>query len=98
MKVKITNLAKNPMQSGLAKNNKWQLSVMEEKPTRSINNLTGWTSSNDTKTQIELDFKSKEEAISYAKENNLEYVVSEAKPSTIKAKSYASNFIAPILE
>lgn len=98
MKVKIINLAKNPMQSGLGKNNLWLVTTFEEDNSRFINSLTGWTASVNTKTQIKLKFKSKEDAIQYAKSQNFEYVIEEANASTIKPKSYAENFIAPILK
>lgn len=97
MKVKITNLAKNPMQSGLAKNNLWFLTVLPQKNNRYIDKITGWTSSNNTKTQLKLKFASKEEAIKYAQENNFEYEICEANPSTLKEKSYSDNFTAPVL-
>ena len=97
MKVKITNLAKNPMQSGLAKSNLWLVSTIEESQTRSINDLTGWTSSNNTSTQLKIKFSSKDEAIKYAKQNNFDYVICEARKSTVKAKSYSENFPSTII-
>ena len=97
MKVKITKLAKNPMQSGLGKNNLWILSFFEESPTRSVNNLTGWTSSSNTKTQLKLKFRSKEDAINYAKDQKYEYIVNESNSNNIKTKSYSNNFTKPII-
>lgn len=97
MKVKITNLAKNPMQSGLAKSNLWLVSTIEESQTRSINDLTGWTSSNNTSTQLKIKFSSKDEAIKYAKQNNFDYVIYEARKSTVKPKSYSENFPSTII-
>jgi len=97
MKVKITNLARNPMQSGLGKKDLWVLTYKEDEQVRNINNLTGWTSCNDIKTQLRLKFNSKEDAIEYAKSQNFEYVIVEAKSSKEKAKSYVSNFTKPVL-
>ncbi len=97
MKVKITNLAKSPMQSGSGKNKLWLLTVIEDESTRSVNELTGWTSSSDTRMQLKLKFNNKEDAIIYAKGKNYQYVVDEANESIIKPKSYAQNFTAPIL-
>lgn len=98
MKVKITNLTKNPMQSGLGKNKLWLLTCFEEDNSRSINNVTGWTSSANTKTQLKIKFKTKEEAIAYAQSQKFEYVVCEANKPTVKSKSYSDNFTAPILK
>ena len=58
---------KNPMQSGLAKNNKWILEFKTKDPTK--NPLMGWESSSDTYTELKLEFSSKELAINYAKKN-----------------------------
>jgi hypothetical protein len=96
MKVKITKLAKNPMQSGFGKNNLWIIAMLDEDSNRSINELTGWTSNDDTRTQLQLKFKNKEDAIKYAKEQDFEYVIEEAKDLKVKAKSYASNFTSSI--
>ena len=65
---------------------------------RSINELTGWTSSKNTKTQIKLKFDNKEDAILYAKENNFEYEIYEANKSSIKEKSYSNNFTKLLLD
>lgn len=94
MKVKITNLANNPMQSGRGKENLWVLTFPNNSDDRTINEVTGWTSSKNTKTQMRLKFKNKEDAIEYAKSKGFDYEISEAKKSTAQksAKSYAQNF------
>ena len=46
-----------------------------------INPLMGWESSIDTMSEIKLEFYSKEEAINYAKKNNLDYYVIEPEKS-----------------
>ena len=45
------------MQSGLAKKDKWILEFKTKDPTR--NPLMGWESSNDTLTELRLEFSSK---------------------------------------
>ena len=45
---------KNPMQSGIAKNNKWVLEFITKDPTK--NPLMGWESSSDTLAEIKLNF------------------------------------------
>jgi len=52
----------------------------------------GWMGSNETDEQIKLKFKSKQEAICYAKKNKLEYFVEEVKETQIRPKNYANNF------
>ena len=73
MKVKIYKPVKSATQSGKKNTKSWILEYLEEDKTRSIDNLTGWTSSNNTQTQIKLNFFDKEEAINYAKKNNFQY-------------------------
>ena len=82
---------KNPMQSGLAKNNKWILEYKTEDPTK--NPLMGWESSSDTYTELKLEFSSKELAIEYAKKNKINFELIEPKIRKIVKKSYADNFL-----
>ena len=97
MKVRIYNPTKTAMQSGKANTKFWLLVPVEEERTRSINYLTGWTSTNNTAMQLKLKFKTKEDAVEYAKSNNYQYEIDEPEEATIKKKSYAENFTAPIL-
>ena len=45
-----------------------------------------------TVSQIELKFSSKEEAVSYAKKNSIDYEVLETSERKVINKSYADNF------
>jgi hypothetical protein len=92
MKVKIFKPTKSAMQSGKKNTKKWLMLPLEESKTRSISNITGWVSSNDTSTQLKFEFASKEDAINFAKDRGFEYEVEEPQNSTIKKKSYAENF------
>ena len=92
MKVEILKPSKNAMQSGLKNTKFWLMKVVEEENSRSIDPLMGWTSSDNTKTQLQFKFKSKDEAVKYAESQAFEYVIIEPEISTIKKKSYASNF------
>ena len=78
------------MQSGLAKNDKWILEFKTKDPTR--NPLMGWESSSDTYSELNLEFKSKELAIEYAKKNKIDYELIEPKSRKINKKTYADNF------
>jgi hypothetical protein len=82
---------KNPMQSGVAKSNKWILEFITKDPTK--NPLMGWESSSDTLTELKLEFSSKELAINYAKKNKISFDLIEPKKRKIVKKSYADNFL-----
>ena len=82
---------KNPMQSGMAKSNKWILEFITKDPTK--NPLMGWESSSDTLTELKLEFSSKELAINYAKKKKIEFDLIEQKKRKIVKKSYADNFL-----
>lgn len=92
MKVTIYSPAKTAMQSGKRNTGFWLLVSSRLFGSRSINKITGWTSSGDTKNQIKLKFKTKDEAITYAQSQNFEYEVFENKISRIKKRSYSDNF------
>jgi hypothetical protein len=90
-KAKIYIPNKNPMQSGMAKSNKWILEFITKDPTR--NPLMGWESSSDTLTELKLEFSSKELAINYAKKKKIDYDLIEPKKRKVVKKSYADNFL-----
>ena len=90
-KAKIYIPNKNPMQSGLAKTNKWILEF--ESKNTSINPLMGWESSNDTLSEVKLEFSTKDDAINYAKKMKIIYELVEPKKRKIVKKSYANNFL-----
>ena len=91
-KAKIYIPAKTAMQSGKNKNNQWLLEYFRKNTTNDY--LMNWTSSTDTQSQVKLPFQTKEEAIAYAKKNNIDYEIIEPKKSKPKIKSYADNFLS----
>ena len=91
MKAKIFKPAKTAMQSGRAKYNKWVLKFLD-KNNQLKDNMMGWNGGSSTVSQIELKFNSKEEAISYANKNNIDYEVLETSVRKVITKSYADNF------
>tara|TARA_B100001093_G_scaffold495046_2_gene539086 strand:- start:221 stop:502 length:282 start_codon:yes stop_codon:yes gene_type:complete len=91
LKAKIYIPNKSPMQSGLGKQDKWILEFETKDPT--INPLMGWESSNDTLSELKLEFSSKELAISYAKKKKINYEIIEPKKRKTIKKSYADNFL-----
>ena len=92
MKVKIYQPVKSAMQSGKKNNKKWLVEPVAEKNEKSVNQLMGWVSGDNTQTQLHFGFSNKEEAIAFAKSQNFEYEISEPKTASIKKKSYAQNF------
>ena len=90
-KAKIFKPSKTAMQSGKRATKKWFLEF--DTLDTHVNPLMGWESSVDTMSEVKLEFSSKDEAINYAKKNNLDYYVIEPEKSKIVKKSYSDNFL-----
>ena len=90
-KAKIYIPNKSPMQSGFGKTDKWILEFETKNST--VNPLMGWESSNDTLTELKLEFSTKDLAINYAKKMKIDYEIIEPKKRKIIKKSYADNFL-----
>ena len=89
-KAKIFKPSKTPMQSGLAKSDKWIIEYIVDQP--GLNPLMGWETTTDTLSELKLEFSSKEKAIEYAKKNKIEFEIIEEKIRKIVKKSYSDNF------
>jgi hypothetical protein len=93
MRARIYQPAKTAMSSGMAKTHAW---VLEFAPSsaRDVDPLMGWTSSSDTQSQVRLSFDSKDAAVEYAKDNDIDAVVQDPKPrkANVRAGGYAENF------
>ena len=79
------------MTSGRAHQNQWVLEFISRAPKR-IDPLTGNTSSSDTRAQLDLTFDSAEEAVAYAKANNIPHRVIRGRKMQRIPRSYADNF------
>ena len=90
-KAKIYIPSKTATQSGRGKLKKWVLEFVTRDP--SINPLMGWETSTDTLEEVILKFSTKEQAIDYAKKNNIVYKIIEPKKKKFMIKSYADNFL-----
>ena len=90
-KAKIYVPTKTAMQSGKRNSKKWLLEF--ETKNNSINPLMGWETSKDTMAQVKLEFSTKDEAVSYAQKNKLNYFVIEPKKRKTLIKSYSDNFL-----
>jgi hypothetical protein len=91
MLARIYKPAKTAMQSGAAKTKAWVLDYEPEEP-RVVESLMGWTSSGDMKSQVRLDFATKEEAIAYCEKHGIPYQVTDTKTAPRQGMSYADNF------
>jgi mannose-1-phosphate guanylyltransferase len=92
MQVKIYQPAKTTTQSG-KKDRSWILVPVLEQNSQSTNNLMGWTSSDNTLTQLKLKFKTVDEATQYAEQKGWNCQIIEPNAAQISKKSYADNFL-----
>ena len=90
-KAQIYQPAKTAMQSGRANTRQWILEF-EPAEAKRADSLMGWIGSGDMRGQLKMRFDSKEDAVAYAKRNNVPYDVKEPKLRRIRPKSYADNF------
>ena len=90
-KAKIYKPSKSAMQSGKRNSKDWVLKF--ETLNTEINPLTGWETSKDTMSEVNLKFTSKEQAVTYAKKNKIDFYVEEPQVRKIVIKSYTDNFL-----
>jgi ETC complex I subunit conserved region len=91
MPARIYKPSRNAMQSGKGKSQDWVLEFEQASP-RAADPLMGWTSSDDTTTQVKLKFATLDDAESYAKRNGIAYQVQAEAPVKQQKKSYSDNF------
>ena len=90
-KAKIYKPTKTAMQSGTGNTKNWLLEF--DTLNTGINPLMGWESSKDTMSEVKLEFSTREQAINYAKKNDIDYYVIEPQKRKIIKKSYSDNFL-----
>ena len=90
-KAKIYKPTKTAMQSGMRNTKNWLLEF--DTLNTGINPLMGWETSRDTMSEVKLEFSSKEQAVNYAKKNNIDYYVIEPQKRKVIKKSYSDNFL-----
>lgn len=93
MRARIYRPAKTAMSSGTAKTKSWVLEFAAASA-REVDPLMGWTSSDDTQSQVKLKFETKEAAIEYANENGIEVSVQDphSRKPNLRAGGYGENF------
>ena len=90
-RAKIYKPTKTAMQSGNRNTKNWLLEF--DTLNTGINPLMGWETSNDTMSEIKLEFSTKEQAINFAKKNDIMYYIVEPQKRKIIKKSYSDNFL-----
>tara|TARA_B100000029_G_scaffold446772_1_gene468134 strand:+ start:332 stop:613 length:282 start_codon:yes stop_codon:yes gene_type:complete len=90
-KAKIYKPTKTAMQSGKRNTKSWLLEF--DRLNTVTEPLMGWISSKDTMSEVKLYFTTKDQAINYAKKNNIDYYIVEPQKRKIIKKSYTDNFI-----
>jgi ETC complex I subunit conserved region len=91
MPARIYKPSRNAMQSGKGKSQEWMLEF-EQATARVADPLMGWTSSDDTTTQVRLKFATCADAEAYAQRKGIAYQVQVETPVKQQKKSYSDNF------
>ena len=93
MRARIFQPARTAMQSGAARTRNW---VLEFAPAsaRNVDPLMGWTSSDDTQSQVRLSFDSLAEAVAYAAAQGIDadLVLPKGRKPIIRPRGYGENF------
>ena len=79
------------MQSGKRNTKNWLMEF--DTLNTGINPLMGWVTSKDTMSEVKLEFSTKQQAINYAKKNNIDYYIIEPQKTKVIKKSYTDNFL-----
>lgn len=91
MFARIYQSTPSAMQSGRATTGQWVLEFVARKSSV-IDPLTGSSRSTDMHGQLDLKFATQDEAVAYAKANNIPHRVTATKTVKRISRSYASNF------
>ena len=91
MLARIYKPTKTTMQSGRAKYEDWVLEF-EPASARRPDPLMGWSSSQDTQSQVVLRFDTEEEAVAYAQRHGIPFQVIPPTEQKRIIKAYADNF------
>jgi len=93
MFARIYQPAKTAMSSGTAKTKLWVLEFAHSEARR-IDPLMGWTSSDDTQTQVRLQFDTKDAAVAYAERHGIQATIVEPqkRATNIRPGGYGENF------
>ena len=93
MTARIYRPARTATQSGTARTKKWVLDYFPDNA-REVDPLMGWTSSDDTQSQVRLQFDTREAAEEYARDHGIDAQVqlpNKRKPN-VRPGGYGENF------
>ena len=79
------------MQSGKKNTKNWLLEF--DTLDTGINPMMGWETSKDTMSEVRLEFSTKEQALNYARKNNVDYYIIEPQKGKMIKRSYSDNFL-----
>ena len=91
VRARIYQPAKTAMQSGRGKTKNWVLEYPRQSTARP-DALMGWQSSADTTRQIKLRFPTKQAAIAYCEDHDIDYQLASENRRKPRLKAYADNF------
>lgn len=97
MHVRIYRPAKTAMQSGSSNVKRWVVEFEQSAGARP-DPLMGWSSSRDTRRQVNLRLNSEAEAVAYARDKGYTYTVVKRNERVVKPKAYADNFVYSRIE
>lgn len=93
IRARIYRPEKIATQSGERKTKAWVLEYDPERK-RTRDELTGWTGSDDMRSQVRMEFPSQEAAVEYVKRKGIEYELKIPSEQKAQVKSYTDNFNA----
>ena len=93
MRARLYQPAKNAMTSGTARTKTWVLEYCPDTQRR-VDPLMGWTSFDDTRSQVKLSFDTKQAALDYAEAHGIHLEISEfqKRRPNIRQGGYGENF------
>jgi NADH dehydrogenase len=93
IRARIYRPEKATTQSGKRKTKAWVLEYDPERK-RQRDKLTGWTGSDDMRSQVRMEFPDKESAVAYVERKGIDYEIKTPSVLKRKLKSYTDNFKA----
>jgi len=90
MQARIYQLSKTPGQSS-ADSNRWAIDFISHH--KRIDDVMGWTASDETTPQTRFNFDTMDDAINFANKNGWKFEVIKTEKSRIIKKAYADNFL-----
>lgn len=92
VRARIFRPAPAPNQSGRARSENWILEFEPRSP-RWVEPLMGWTATDDPIGWRKLRFRDRDSAVAFASSQGWEYEITGPRPTRIRPKSYAVNFL-----